>query len=70
MSGSMLSGRGFAAIVLSLVASNATADDLPQMQFDTGHAAACRVVSGEDTPKAGPGEKLVEAAVGLLKELK
>ena len=61
MSPSTLLGRGFVACVLPMLAIGAAADEWPQMQFDTGHAAACRVLSGDDVPDPGPGEMVIEA---------
>lgn len=61
MSPSTLLGRGFAVAVLPMLAVGAAADEWPHMQFDTGHAAACRVLSGDDVPDPGPGEKVIEA---------
>jgi len=65
-----LLARGSAALVVPLLTASAVAGELPQVQFDTGHAAACRMVSGDDVPAAGPGEKIVEAAlrVSMLRE--
>ncbi len=61
MSPSTLTGRWLSAAVLSLLASHAAAGELPQMQFDTGHAVACRAVSGKDAQRPSPDEKIIEA---------
>ena len=50
MSPSTLLGRGFGVIALPVLAMSAAAGELPEMQFDTGHAAACRVLAGDEAP--------------------